>query len=175
MGSDIGLLQAAFRDMQVTLDQDWRALSDVAENIDNLKAVLDIERQIADWWRELPYPLATVYRRYQVSTDPKERLDTLLHFFEIAAVYLATVGTSYVKAMRQDWQDVIGEWLHPAVVPGIERPGFGFWIRLVGKSLKDTNRIVSDRELREAAIEIAGPELYQLHWDLTRRGFTNRY
>lgn len=66
--SDIGLLQAAFRDMHTALDQDWNALSDVAEKIDGLKAVLDIERQIADWWRELPYPLATIYRRYQVST-----------------------------------------------------------------------------------------------------------
>jgi hypothetical protein len=54
---DIGLLQATFRDMQSALDQDWAGLSAVAENLDGLKAVLDIERQIADWWRELPYPI----------------------------------------------------------------------------------------------------------------------
>jgi hypothetical protein len=99
VGSDIGLLQAAFQEMQSTLDKDWSALNEIAEKIDGLKAVLDIERRIADWWRELPYPLATVYRRYQVSAEPKERFDTLLHFFEMAAIYLAAVGTSYVKAL----------------------------------------------------------------------------
>jgi hypothetical protein len=160
--SDIGLLQAAFRDIQGSLDKDWSALSDVSEKVDALKAVLDIERQIANWWRELPYPLATIYRRYQVSTDPKERLETLLHFFEMAAVYLAAIGTSHVKAMRQDWQDVLAKWLHPAGVAGIERADFGFWSALAGASLKDTSRIASDKDLRGIAIEIAGPELVQV-------------
>jgi hypothetical protein len=160
--SDISLLQAAFHEMRGTIDQDWTALSDIGEKIDGLKAVLDIERQIADWWRELPYPLATIYRRYQVSTDPKERLDALLHFFEMAAVYLAAVGTSHVKALRSDWKDVLPTWLHPTGGAGIERADFGFWINLAAASLKDTNRIASDKELRAKATDIAGPELVQL-------------
>lgn len=160
--SDIGLLQAAFRDMQATLEQDWAGLTEVAERVDALKAVLDIERRIADWWRELPYPLATIYRRYQVSTVSKERLETLLHFFEMFAVYLAAVGASHVKALRQDWPDVLAKWLHPAGSAGIERADFGFWIGLAGASLKDTARITSDKELRALAIETGGPELVQV-------------
>jgi hypothetical protein len=42
--------------MQTALEHDWTALADTADKIDALKGVLDIERQIADWWRELPYP-----------------------------------------------------------------------------------------------------------------------
>jgi hypothetical protein len=168
--SDIGLLQAAFQEMQGTLDQDWTALSDIGEKIDGLKAVLDIERQIADWWRELPYPLATIYRRYQVSTEPKDRLNTLLHFFEMAAVYLAAVGTSYVKALRADWQEVLAKWLHPSGRAGIERADFGFWINLAAASLKDTSRITSDKELRAKAKEIAGPELVQMSSTIGRLG-----
>jgi hypothetical protein len=159
---DIGLLRAAFGDMQASVVQDWNALSDVADKIDRLKAVLDIEKQIADWWRELPYPLATIYRRYQVSTDPKERLETLLHFFEMAAVYLATIGTSHVKAMRSDWQDVFPNWLHPAGAAGIKRADFGFWIGLAGTSLKETRSIDSNPELRDEAIKLAGQDLVQV-------------
>lgn len=132
--SDISLSQTAFREMRATLDQDWTSVPDIVEKIDSLKAVLDIERQIADWWRELPYPLATIYRRYQVSTEPKDRFDTLLHFFEMASVYLAAVGTSHVKALRPDWQDVLAKWLHPPVGAGIERTDFGFWINLAAVS-----------------------------------------
>jgi hypothetical protein len=161
INGDIALLQAEFRDMQTALEQDWTALADTADKIDALKGVLDIERQIADWWRELPYPLATIYRRYQVSIEPKERLETLLHFFEMSAVYLAAVGASHVKAMRQDWQEVVAKWLHPVGAAGIERADFGFWIGLAGASLKDVSRITSDKDLRAVAIEIAGAELVE--------------
>ena len=160
VGGDFGLLQAAFQEMQGILDQDWSALPEIAEKIDELKAVLDIERRIADWWRELPYPLATIYRRYRVSADAKERLETLLHFFEMAAIYLAVLGASYVKALRADWDEVIPRWLHPVGLPGIERADFGFWISLAGASLKDTSRIASDSELRTRAIEIGRPRAY---------------
>jgi hypothetical protein len=161
-GSDISLLRAAFRDMENTLGQDWTMLSEISENIDSLKAVLDIEQRIANWWRELPYPLATIYRRYQVSDDSKERFHTLLNFFEMAAVYLAAVGTSHVKMLRSDWRQVLANWLHPPKALGIERADFGFWIKLAAASLKDLSRLTSDQDLRQTAKEIAGPELFQL-------------
>jgi hypothetical protein len=161
INSDIALLQAEFRNMQTALERDWSALADTADKIDSLKGVLDIERQIADWWRELPYPLATIYRRYQVSIEPKERLETLLHFFEMSAVYLAAIGASHVKAMRQDWQEVFAKWLHPTDSAGIERADFGFWIGLAGASLKDVSRITSDKDLRAVAIDVAGAELVE--------------
>jgi hypothetical protein len=160
-GSDMALLRASLDEMRATVDENWSALPDIVEAVDSLKAVLDIERRIADWWRELPYPLATIYRRYQVSTDPKDRLDTILHFFEMAAVYLAAIGTSHVRVLRGDWEDVMGKWLHPTGATGIERADFGFWISLAGTSLKDVSRIGSDKDLRTAAIEVAGPELVQ--------------
>lgn len=159
---DIGLLDAAFQNFRYELQRDWTALSDIANQLDQLKAVIDIERKIADWWRELPYPLAAIYRRHQVSTEPKDRLDAILHFFEMAAVYLAAIGTSHVKAMRRDWEDVVGGWLRPRGAAGLARADFGFWIGLAAASLKEMKRIASDKEQRELAIEIAGPELVQI-------------
>ena len=160
--SDLSLLISGFGDIQDALDRDWTGLSDVAEKVDALKAVLDIEQHIENWWRELPYPLATIYRRYQVSTEPKERFDKLLHFFEMAAVYLAAIGTSHVKALRSDWQVHFARWFHPSGVTGIERADFGFWTMLAGASLKDLSRVASDPELRATATDIAGAELVQI-------------
>ena len=162
IGGDIGILQAAFSGMQDTIDQDWTTLTDFSGKLDELKGVLDIERRIADWWCELPYPLATIYRRYQVSTDSKDRLDALLNFFEMTAIYLATIGTSHVKALRPDWQESLAKWLHPVGAAGIERADFGFWIGLAGASLKDMSRISSDKDLRAKAMEYAGLELVQV-------------
>jgi hypothetical protein len=33
----------------------------------------------------------------------------------MSAVYLATIGSSYVKALRPDWQTILPKWLHPGV------------------------------------------------------------
>jgi len=79
----------------------------------------------------------------------------------MAAIYLAAIGTSHVKALRADWQDLLARWLHPSGGAGIERADFGFWINLAAASLKDTSRIASDKELRATAEGIAGPELVQ--------------
>lgn len=160
--SDLALMVSSFGELQESVTRDWTVLADVEGTVEGLKSVLDIERQIENWWRELPYPLATIYRRYQVATDPKERLDRLLHFFEMAAVYLAAIGTSHVKALRPDWQVQFGKWFHPAGAAGIERADFGFWTVLAGASLKDLSRIASDRDLRAAASDHAGPELVEV-------------
>lgn len=162
ISSDFGLMKSTFQELQSTLDSDWTTLPEIADTVDELKGVLDLDRKIDDWWRELPYPLATIYRRYHVSSDPKERLETILHFFEMASVYLAAMGTSYVRALRPDWQKELAKWLHPQGAAGIERTDFAFWIRLAGASLKDTSRISSTPELRNVASELAGPELVQV-------------
>ncbi len=171
---DVALLNSALREFEETLNGDWTALADVTEKIDRLKGVLDIDRQIADWSQELPYPLATIYRRYQVQTEPKERLDTILHFFEMAAVYLAVVGASHVKALRSDWQEVLAKWLRPTGGGNVERTDFGFWIQLAQASLKDLARISGDKELRDVAIEIGGPDLLQAAATLSELSRANR-
>lgn len=170
--ADLSLLEASFDEMRNSLQGDWQALSMINERLDSLKSVLDIEKQIENWWAELPYPLATIYRRYQISIDPKERLDWILHFFELAAVYLAAIGTSHVKALRPDWQEHFSKWFHPAGVAGIERADFGFWIMLAGASLKDLSRIASTPELRQLASQSAGPELVEIAGSLGTLGKT---
>lgn len=160
--SDLSLLISSFDEIKDSVQRDWTTLPEIGERIDSLKAVQDIEKQIDNWWRELPYPLATIYRRYQISTEPKERLDRLLHFFEMAAVYLAALGASHVKALRHDWQEQFKKWFYPAGVAGIERADFGFWTMLAGASLKDLSRIASTPDLREAASDAAGAELVEV-------------
>ncbi len=157
--SDLAILTSGFDELKNDLSQDWTKISEVSGVVEQLKGVLDIEQKIQNWWRELPYPLATIYRRYQVSKDPKERLERLLHFFEMAAVYLAAAGTSYVKVLRDEWQDQLTKWLRPPKAAGIERADFGFWIGLANASLKDIRRIDSSPDLRKSASKKAGAEI----------------
>ena len=162
IGSDLSLLVTGLDELHAKVDQDWTSLEEVSERIDELKAVLNIEQRIKKWYRELPYPLATIYRRYQVAKEPKERLDRLLHFFEMAAVYIAAVSTSHVKALSLDWREKFSKWFHPKGLAGIEQTTFGFWTILASTSLKELSRIGSDPELRDVAEDKAGVELIEV-------------
>jgi len=162
IGSDLALLATDFNQMQEEVVRDWTVAQEVSERVDDLKAVLDIEQRIKNWWRELPYPLATIFRRYQVATEPKDRLDRLLHFFEMAAIYLAALGISHVKELRSDWQEHLSKWFHPKGYAGIEQTSFGFWTWLARTSLKDLRRIGSTQELRGAAEDKSGIEMVEV-------------
>ena len=162
IGSDLALLSANFDQLQEEVDRDWTAVQEISEKVNDLKSVLDIEQRVKNWWRELPYPLATIYRRYQVATEPKDRLDRLLHFFEMAAIYLAAIGTSHVKELRPDWQQHLAKWFHPTGYAGIERTSFGFWTTLARTSLKDLRRIGSTEKLRTAAEDKSGNEMVEV-------------
>jgi hypothetical protein len=157
--ADISLLQATLTEMRSTVARDWKQLPTVIEKIDEIKSTIDLEQKINNWWRELPYPLATIYRRYKIEPDPNKRLETLLHFFEVAAVFVATIATSHVRALRSDWQPVLASWMHPQTGNPIERADFGFWANLASTSLKGLRRILSDDDLRAGAIVYAGAEL----------------
>ena len=89
----------------------------------------------------------------------QERLETLLHFFEVTAIYLAAVGLSHLRALRSDGPEVLGKLLHPERVVGIERTDFGFWINLTFSAFKELRRTISDDKLRAAALDFAGPAL----------------
>ena len=162
IGSDLALLVTGLDELQSRVDKDWTSLNEVSKSIDELKAVLDIEQRIKKWYRELPYPLATIYRRYQVEKEPKERLDRLFHFFEMAAVYIAAIGTSHVRALSSDWREKFSKWFHPKGLAGIEQTTFGFWTILASTSLKELSRISSDPELRDVAEDKSGFELVEV-------------
>lgn len=160
--SDIGLLDAELQGLQSTIQHDWSTVDGVVKKVDALKGVLDIDRQIKRWSNQLPYPLATIYRKYRVQSLPTDRFDSLLHFFEIAAVYLAVMGLSYTRAISVDYRTSIRNWLHPRKhTLGIKRPDFGFWIAVSRASFKELRRISSDPRRRNEALQLAGPEILE--------------
>lgn len=160
--SDLALLEKHFQGLKESLANNWAKIPEASETVGALKSVLNIEQKIESWWGELPYPLAAIYRRYQVTSNPKEKVERLLHFFELAAVYLAVVGASHIKALRPNWDEQFSKWLFPQRAAGIRRADFGFWINLAGSSLKDLKRISSTPELRKQAEGMGGGELLEV-------------
>jgi len=137
--SDINLLKTNLDDLQGDLKKNWNELESADLEVSKMLSVTDIEHQIENWWQELPYPLATVYRRYRNSSAPKEAYEALLHFFEVLAVFTAMIGTSYVRAIRADSKELLSKWLSPTDGATLQRTDFNFWIDVTAGSLKALN------------------------------------
>lgn len=58
--------------------------------------VLGNDDSLDNWIATLPYPLATVLRRYQGSVDPREKASYGIRFFEAFAQFLAMVDLSCI-------------------------------------------------------------------------------
>ncbi len=155
--ADMAAVNSIISERLRSLDEDWSELDEVADDIDRLKGVLDVDRRIDEWWHELPYPLATIYRRHRMTTDPREQFGAMLHFFEVFAVYLASLGVSHLRAARSDAAEVVDKLLYGSR-SGLERTDFGYWIQLAAACFAELRRTMHG-SLRDAASEFGGPSL----------------
>lgn len=96
------------------------------------------------WLETLPFPLATVLWLYVTQRSPKDRVDTLLHFFEAYAEFWATAILSLFlrdPARRTDRQAQVQAVLSKQN-QSLEMASFGTWLTLVELLAKE------GRELR---------------------------
>ena len=108
-----------------------------------------------DWLESLPFPLASILWRHHAAKDSyRERYQTLLHFFEATAAFIATIHLSAYMSNDSEWER-IGEDLSSKLSKqnlSLEKATFGTWKLIVerlasasssalGKANEDTDKI----------------------------------
>jgi len=134
--SKINALKSSLDNIQGDLNSDWKGLPDAELLISEMYSAVDLDKKIDLWWRELPYPLATVYRRYKNSSSAIMQYEALLHFFEVLAVFTAMLGTSYAQKLHEESDVLLLKWLKPSGGSTILKTDFNFWISVAAGSLK---------------------------------------
>lgn len=134
--SKINALKSSLDNIQSDLDADWKGLPDTEAVISEMYSAVDLGKKIDLWYRELPYPLATVYRRYKNSSSAIKQYEALLHFFEVLAVFTAMLGTSYAQKLHEESDELLLKWLKPSGGSTILKTDFNFWISVAAGSLK---------------------------------------
>jgi hypothetical protein len=95
------------------------------------------------WLDTLPFPLATVLWLYATQSDPKDRVDTLLHFFEAYAEFWATTLLSLFlrdSLQRHDWESRISSVLSDRK-QNLDMATFGTWLTLVELLAKEGRKL----------------------------------
>ncbi len=60
---------------------------------------------VGDWIERLPFPLASIGRRYLAVQSPREKLDHLQHFFEAYGIFMATLLLSAARRDAETYQE----------------------------------------------------------------------
>lgn len=122
----------------------------------------------ADWIERLPFPLASIGRRYHADSDPGQKAERLLYFFEAWAEFTTTILLSVVSRHPTLWADNLPSLRGIAPHPFDKTANFGGWTTLgqtLAKALRpelqqrrDTDDLralfgVSDRSFVEALLD----------------------
>lgn len=98
---------------------------EINRNIDNINN----EETLEDWIETLPFPLASILRRYVVTVDAKDRQEILFYFFEAYALFNSTILLSILGQYKKELP--IGEILKDCNLDYYVRGSFGNWVVLL--------------------------------------------
>jgi len=146
------------KDQQRSVCDAWSYLQKVRSECDELETTLsdwpespaqvlsriqsiNQEDRYEDWLESLPFPLASILWRHHAAKDSyRERYQTLLHFFEATAAFIATIHLSAYMSNDSEWER-IGEDLSSKLSKqnlSLETATFGAW-KLIVERLASTS------------------------------------
>lgn len=110
------------------------------------KEIRDINNKgdkFEQWIETLPYPLATILKRYSAADSAQQKQEMLLYFFEAYSIFVAAILCAVYKQPTFN-----GEEIKDVEANYFENASFGSWIkmdqamsRLFRKSMDDSDKI----------------------------------
>jgi len=122
----IASIRGEIDELETALWTDTRKIHQLARQIE----AVNHEDRFEDWIESLPFPLATILWRYRAASGSlREKYETLIHFFEALAEFIATVHLSAFSSDTEIWsqhKQGLQSALHRKNL-SLERGTFGAW------------------------------------------------
>lgn len=122
-------IRAIENDVKTLHDQIWTDPKEIANILPKLDR-LTREESFKEWLDSLPFPLASILWTYNTAgKDQKLRYEHLLHFFEAAAAFMATIQLSAIMGDEQLRKKILPELNAQLKIQNIpfSRATFGTW------------------------------------------------
>jgi hypothetical protein len=117
---------------------------------------LDQKESFNNWIESLPFPMASILRRYQASAEIDKKLEHLLQFFEATAEFIAIILLSaYLSdsSTMSTYQDIV----FPKKVEkrgDIKVSTFGYWVKTGERLAKQTRTMLGSPNERSICFEL---------------------
>lgn len=128
---------------------------------------------VTSWIEQLPFPLASIGRRYRVVQSPREKLNHLQHFFEAYGIFMATVLLSAAHRDTKTYQEAVLK-IRSAGEPGrsiLDRADIHTWIKLGRTVAKRLRKRLNADKSDEIRVRLFG----SLHTDFVDALVTGEY
>lgn len=112
------------------------SFSNIAKEIKNINNNGD---KFEQWIESLPYPLATILKRYIASDTYQQKQEMLFYFFEAYSIFIAAILTAVYQ--QPQFNNSFG--IEDVGAAYFEKPSFGAWIKM-GRALAKFFRIRMD-------------------------------
>jgi hypothetical protein len=127
------------------------SVDDINQKVDRLNE----DEGIESWIAMLPFPLASVLRKYHAVDNTEYKSKFLLDFFEATAQFFTVVMLSALQNDESRFRNRKGKWLGADEGYGesLKRSDFGDWAKIGGRVAKETRRMISGDE-RDHCLEL---------------------
>jgi len=140
--TEISNLRSAVARLETTL---WESPLQ-CEKVHKALQTLNREDDFEAWVDSLPFPLASILRRYVADGDVHLKNEHLLRFFEGLAEFLAAVMLSAFWSDRDFFERNRASWFGAEGASGLEVSTFGTWVNLWKSLAKSVRRELSSQE-----------------------------
>lgn len=146
IGSELSDTRAGIYTGQLPLDQAERLLDGVRNSLVADGSPHSSAATAAGWIEQLPFPLASVGRRYLTTQSARDKVDHLQHFFEGYGIFMAAVLLSAAHRDLQCYEAAAAKLRsnHKAGQSVLNHPSVHDWItlgrtvaRVIGERLRD--------------------------------------
>lgn len=127
------------------------AVDDVEQEIKHLNEGDGLE----NWMETLPFPIASVLRKYHAVESLRDKQGFLLDLFEATAEFFTVLMLSAFRNDEARFRERKGNWLgaEQGFREALKKSSFGNWSQIGGRIAKDTRRMLSGDE-REECLEL---------------------
>jgi type I restriction enzyme M protein len=120
-----------------------RKLEGIASRINAFKR----QERPSDWLNYLPFPLASILWRYHaLGNDYKRKYETLLHFFEALAEFMANLLLSAFFTEEEDLFREKCQQLRKSSPSSLEKATFGTWVKIVEYLSKESRTLLHGKK-----------------------------
>ncbi|MCS3701010.1 hypothetical protein GGQ20_002332 [Salinibacter ruber] len=125
------------------------------DDINQKVSRLNKDEGIESWIETLPFPLASVLRKYHAVESLRDKCGFLLDFFEATAEFFTVVMLSALQNDENRFRNRKGKWLgvDEGYGESLKKSSFGNWSEIGSRVAKETRRMISGDE-RDQCLEL---------------------
>lgn len=138
-------------------DNLWRRPKMVNE-IDKEISEFEKDNSLEKWLDMMPFPLSSILWKYYATSNSRNKVEHLLHFFEAFSEFLSLIMLSSLNQNKEFYKSERYRWISTDIryQDWIKKASFGGWNILTASLAKATRTLMNDKDKKEILLSCFG-------------------